>query len=620
MYRSLVFLALISSPSLADDSDVCSNPDYANRAQCNIENEANTFDWVAENEYQDNIVQVQYGESRCGGLLVNGAFIVTARHCTPAWDEWNYGATLQLFQGTGLRENLVYEGEAQIFTIDNDQRLLNAENYLIENWNPSIQKIADTVNAEHGEHTTLDIQEWISDWPSQSADLNDVAILKIPTLINHQSNNAFVFTNNLDPELDVAWEDYRNAFNAYPDNYKFSYQGWGKNAYGFDPYRMKKTDLTLFETQFELVTAEMHETLGMNWLYMFFNADSSFFRTCDEEALINSGDSGTPVFDQDGYTVGFTSRISGHTCGQSADFSSHLAFLELYKNAINALTAPTNLSLTRYSDDLSSPLEFTFDMQNLSNNAQVVTPVLESNGDFSIVHNCPQVLDFFEKCRVVITYDGTTETGEYSANFSANEAVQTPVSVIIESAENRPEEPTPTSELPEELVIKIGKDSSAISDEQIIDVSFLSTSENLLGSGMELKATARNDSDFAPMQWWVYWEKEGTVDVSEDPMKGELRQAITEWGFQFDSKNHTAEPGVYEAVLVSDHGEVPITVIYREDEITDTDTDTGTETGENAGDNEDTDTGTETPSSGGSSGGSIGFITLFALALLRRRA
>ena len=611
MRYSLVFLALFAGYSIADDSDICSNPEYAERAQCNIENPANTFNWVDESDYQDNIVQVQYGVSRCGGLLVNGKYIITARHCTPLWDSWNYGGTLKVFQGINLGENLVFEGnETEVFAIDNDQRHINAEQYLHENWQPSLQRIEDEANETFNGKTTLSINNWLERWDEPN-DLNDLVIIKLPSPIAHSSNSAFVLTNNIDKALDVPWQEYKQAFNRYSDNYKFMYQGWGKNAYGFDPYRMKSHDLTLNRTQLELLEARIKEDFGFQRLYMYFNTQLSFFRTCDSEALINNGDSGTPVFDQDGYAVGFSSRISGSSCGQAADFSGHLAFLELYKHTINGITYPTNINLKRYDDELLKPISQTFDIQNLSNDAQTVTPTLTSHGDFALEHNCPQTLDFFESCRVTISYTGTQNIGTYTASFSANDTSLTPVSVTIESASTRPTEPEVETELPKEIIIKIGKDSPSISSENTLDVSFLSNKEKLLEEGLQLKAIPRNDQDFVPAQWWIWWEHQGEIDISQDATKGELRQAIVEWGFQFDSKNHTAEPGIYEAVFVSERGEVPIKVIYREDEINDPD--------EGTNPDEDKDTDTDTPSKGGDSGGSLGFWTLLALLMTRRK-
>ncbi|WP_182039919.1 trypsin-like serine protease, partial [Vibrio alginolyticus] len=80
------------------------------------------------------------------------------------------------------------------------------------------------------------------------------------------------------------------------------------------------------------------------------DTDINFLQSCDTESLINSGDSGTPLFSQENYNVGIASRIWGGACGFAADWSGHLTNYEFYLDSINRLVAPSGFESIVYTD------------------------------------------------------------------------------------------------------------------------------------------------------------------------------------------------------------------------------------------------------------------------------
>ncbi|MDG2658943.1 trypsin-like serine protease, partial [Vibrio parahaemolyticus] len=167
MKRHILLLAIIGSFS-ANADDICNDPNYSDRAQCNIDNEANIFNWVSDAEYRDNIVQVTYGPSSCGGMLLDGKFILTARHCTPAWSNWEHGNELVVYAGTERKGKEVYRGQASVYSADNDTRLIDSERNLYDGWQPQLKTIEKEANEALSVSTQLDIDRWIGDWAAET--------------------------------------------------------------------------------------------------------------------------------------------------------------------------------------------------------------------------------------------------------------------------------------------------------------------------------------------------------------------------------------------------------------------------------------------------------------------
>lgn len=601
--------------TLSDDKHPCDDPSSSEFAQCNIANPANDFHWVTD-DYRDNVVQVVYGASTCGGLLVDGDLILTARHCTPDWNEetpWEFGSTVKVYQGVESQasSNLVYEGEAEIVVRDTDQRVEDGINYLKDNWEPTVDSVVnDWLNRDAENYAKVDFEgRYYSDMRAfNTSYLNDVALIKLPREIAHSSNNAFVVVDNLDRTLDATYETYASLVNPSSAT-TFSYQGWGKNAYGVTPESMKKWELSFYKSQ---VMAN-EPTFEGPIMFFNFDTDINFLQSCDTESLINSGDSGTPLFSQENYNVGIASRIWGGACGFAADWSGHLTNYEFYLDSINRLVAPSGFESIVYTD--SSSIEWTFDIQNLTRNSQAIIPSL--TGQFNLSHDCNQTLEPLEHCRMTLSFVGDKSTkAEVAGELQLNSSKVIPISLVVTGTETPPVITEPTPELPKEVVMHIGLDDPS-SVEHRIDVSFLSTVDHILEPSMTL--------EFAPEEalYWAYAESEGSVDISTDPAIGKYRVAPTEWIVEFvsqrdlpENEQHlAAKPGVYKATIRTSTATIPVTVHYREDEITDPDNpDTG---------NPDPDPDTPDPeegngSSGGGSGGSLGWFSLLMLFCLRR--
>ncbi len=616
-------------------SDPCDDPALANFAQCQLENSANEFHWVSDAEYRDNVVQVVYSDSTCGGLLIDGRFILTARHCTPLYTEngnWEQGDVLEVYQGikTQAAESLVFKGTPEVFMHDTTQRVEDGINYLQKHWAHIPDEIEaewlsrDSKNISAGD-PQADTYSTIRSIHSASS-LNDVAIIKLPISIEHSSSNSFALVDNFDINSPVTMDNYSTLVSK-PIGTQYNYQGWGQNAYGATPEKMKKWSLTHSKGQLD-GTFSTFASLDKFDLLQSFESDVNFFDTCDSESLINFGDSGTPLFDQEDNVVGIASRITGCDNGFSAEWSTHLANYEFYKSVINGLTAPTLLKETIYTDVGDGV--FTFAVQNISSDQHVVTPT--ATGMFDINHDCPQTLEPMGQCHLTVTYNGdksSARSATGTVNLNANKTI--PVEIIV-AGTAKPKPDVETSELPKQIVIDITEDDLTHNEWTFdFDVSHLSSKDFLLQR--DLVVTADNSESAAYIQDNFFTiEKLDYVDVSDDENVGVYRHAMKTWGVGFENKRDVdelfwAKPGTYTATLTSASAgvSIPVTVNYLLDQVP-TDPDGGD--GDNGGDNGDTgdgnDNGTDTggntgsSNSGGGSGGSTGLLSLLGLMALAR--
>lgn len=625
---SIVESTLIATETERVEGNPCDEAESAAFAQCDLANTANEFHWVDESEYRDNVVQVVYGPSTCGGLLLDGDLILTARHCTPDWNEtteWTYGNSVKIFQGIEAQanKNLVFEGQAEIIVRDTDQRVEDGIDFLTENWVPIVDSMLENWRQIDGNAAgAMDYDDlYFNGLRSRNtSQLNDVAIIKLPVTLAHSKSNALITLDNLDSSINTSYDQYDTLVTP-PVGTKFIYQGWGKNAYGVTPEQMKEWELSFNQGQVDMFDPSFGELLGNRYIYLSFNLDNNFFKSCDEQALINEGDSGTPLFSQDDYMLGVASRISGESCGFSASWSANLTNYEFYKTSINRLVAPSELRQTVYTD--SGTPSFTFDVQNLSYDSRIITPSLL--GAFNMSHDCPQTLAPLEHCRLTVSYEGDTQNpATVNANILLDTNKVIPINLDI-TGTLTPTDSAVEHELPSAIELHIGLDDPE-TVKYTIDVSWLSTPENILEPSMTLEF----NSDEA--LFWGYGETEGMVDLSKDPTVGKYREAPTEWVVEFythrdlpEADQHlAAQPGVYQATISTSSATIPVTVYYREDEIPqDPDGDTGEDSGDNSETGGDTSDDTDNESqqdtnTSGSSGGSLGFISLIALLYLRR--
>lgn len=607
----ITLMALSIFVSLAANAtDICDDEANAHRAQCDITNPANNFDWVSKQNYKDNIVQVKYGASNCGGLLIAGKYILTARHCTPKWESWNFGNNVNIYQSVGVGEHLIFSGEPEIHIIDNDTRIIDAESRLFADWQPPLTRIETAANQSDSldNATFLNINTWIAHWKNSPNDTNDLAILKLPNAVDHSFNDALVLTNNVNSDLSVSfadWENYKSMFNVYPKNYQFNFFGWGRNAFGIDPESMKYQKLTLSKTQLEQEKAEIKTySSGRKGLYMFFNASPSFWSTCDSEALINSGDSGTPVFDQNNFVAGITSRISGADCGQVAEFTSFLGFESLFKSAIGELAYPSKIDL----DVVANKKTFShkFDLQNLSENSISINPEIDSTS-ISIDHNCPSALAFFEHCRVTVSGDNLDTGSTLDGVISINDIDKIPVEISFKN-EELPEKETYPS-VPLEIVLELDSSSNATTELFEIDLRSLSDQNRLFSSDLIFEAKKSNESDIVPEQYWQYAEKRSFVNISDDSSVGVYREITSHWFWAFDTRNHSVSEGAHEATLRTSDNEVVINLIVH---YTNKDSEVVTPTPP-------VNPEPTPPESSGGSGGSTSLITLLLLSIASYR-
>lgn len=622
-----LFKSETSHLAVKSSTQPCDDPELANFAQCNIENEANHFHWVKEEDYSDNIVQVVYGESTCGGLLVNGSYVITARHCTPQWNEgsdWQHGNILKLYQGIGSQDKnaLVFSGVAEVLMRDSDQRVVDGINYLKDNWQPIAEQVEQEFLSRSPNNGVWDqsistVYENIASRHS-STDLNDIAIIKLPKTVNHNSSSSFHLVDVFDINKNHTIENY-NLLTQQPANTTFTYQGWGKNAYGATPSKMKAWDITFSRGQMK-GEFNVDDTFDP-FLTMIFSSEFNFIETCDSESLVNFGDSGTPLINGNNQVIGFASRISGCENGFRAEWSSHLPNFEFFKQTIDDLIAPTSLKETVYTDFGDGVFEFA--VQNMSSNSISVAPVIEG-GEFDLTHNCPQSLESLESCEMRVSYNGGFGSEVLVEDkLQLNSSKSIPLTLDVKTIPKPSVDVEP--QIPSEIVLEIKEsdladaDWSELAGGNFWDVSFsiehISSPDNILVSDVKLEFT---EEEKAFESVWYTIEQEGLFDTSDDPSVGVYKWGPLIMGVGFANKSESsapAKPAIYTATLVSENANfrIPVTVKYLEDKIDTTEPDNG------GGDSDGDDKDPITPPASGSSGGSLGFLYLLGLGLLATR-
>lgn len=605
--------------AMADNEPhICDTPEYENYAKCKITNPANNFHWVSDSDYKDNVVQVVYGPSTCGGLLIDGDLVLTARHCTPEWNEggaWAWGNEVKIYQSTIYQDpdGLVYEGVADVVYGDTTQRAEDAIDYLSENWAPTVNSVSEEFESRSPNNlgdSGLIADVYSSLRSSSASNINDMAIIKLTSPVKHSSSSALIIQDNLDKNLTATAETYANLV-MQPKDTTYNYQGWGLNAYGVTPEKMKSWELKHSESLINYSWKTI-DILGKNALVQFFaNSSMEFMETCDSESLINSGDSGTPLFDSNENVVGFASRISGGVGCFKTEWSANLKNNEFYKTEINRLITPSELSKTIYTDNGTAT--WSFDIQNLSSETKAVIPSID--GNFSISHNCSQTLAPLEHCRMDVAFNGSLSDAEqHLSTLTINTDKSIPVNLLVTGTKQpvTPTEPEPT--LPTEIVIDIDSIESTTIYEKTIDISFLSKLDDEFVDDLTFEW-----ADDEQMDHWAYGTIVKAVDLSEDSAVGQYREIPSAWVVKFNTRrdetdypNLWAEAGVYKGKLISGTATINVTVNYLTSGTPTDPTDPVTPT-------DPTDPVTPTPpSSGGSSGGSVNWLVILGLFITTR--
>ncbi|QFT13293.1 trypsin-like serine protease [Vibrio sp. THAF190c] len=396
---------------------------------------------VSEDDYRDHTVrfQVENGNGStisCGGLLIAGEYILTAGHCSGSSTyAANYTEYIPWLDGGASNDISVFVGIDYNGT-EHKTTYSNMDVYgSFESAHNSLLTELTYLESIFGASKFTAQRGWQDlDWTRRTG-FRDIALIKLNTKIEQQHQAALM----------PVFDSVSSSYNIVSGD-TFTFRGWGRTETGASPSTMQETSLALPFTESQYnpnkpvdsssTTTDCSASVANCELRI---KDYMVIKPTVVGGTASSGDSGTPMLTSEDRAFAIAStENAAHTQNFFTNIGS---YLENIASEINKVTAPSSMSFDM-DTDATDTLVTTFQVQNLTQFTDNISPSLTGDTHNFEVSGCDSDLDTYQFCKVTVRVNpnGNAQTNDSNVVLHLNDTNNTmiPISLTVKDSSVTP--------------------------------------------------------------------------------------------------------------------------------------------------------------------------------------